>query len=87
LDVALEADGYGNIFITPFRFKESPIANDNRIESLDKLLANILFMNTSHQYRDFEKLRSQAFTPFLNALMNKLKEDAPKRDGNAANLQ
>jgi hypothetical protein len=70
----LEAAEYGDVILsTPLKASPQSIAFE--INSLDKLLAALIFMKSTHPYtKDLEDLRSEALTPFLNEFMNKLRQ-------------
>ena len=86
---AFEAAMYGDVIIpTPFKLKQCSFISD--INSLDLLLAALIFMKSDYVpgndkthdtlKEELEDLRSKALTPFLNEFMNiiRQKEDEAK---------
>jgi hypothetical protein len=82
---AFEAAMYGDVIIpTPFKLKQCSFISD--INSLDLLLAALIFMKSDYVpgndkthdtlKEELEDLRSKALTPFLNEFMNKIRQDA-----------
>ena len=80
---AFEAAIYGDVIIpTPFKPKNHSLSFN--INSLDRLLAALIFMKSSYVAsnethsaltEELEDLRSKALTPFLNEFMNRLRQD------------
>jgi hypothetical protein len=84
----LEAAEFGDIILsTPLKARPRPIQYE--INSLDTLLSALIFMKSTHYAeasqaslyyyaRDLETLRSDALTPFMNELMNRLRQSKVK---------
>jgi hypothetical protein len=84
LKASLDAAEYGDIILSD-QLKAIPTSIAFKIESLDHLLAALIFMRSMHviggsepglaKYKsDFENLRKDALTPFLNEFMNILRQ-------------
>jgi hypothetical protein len=81
---SLNVAEYGDV-ILPAPLKARPYSIAFEINSLDSLLAALIFMKSTHvavdsgpaldtYTKDLEGLRSEALTPFLNEFMNRLRQ-------------
>jgi len=87
LKVSLEAADYGDVILSA-PLKEVPNNIQFPIETLDNLIGALIFMRSMHRLgtkekdivnfayfeHDFEALRKDALTPFLNEFMNRLRQ-------------
>jgi hypothetical protein len=90
---SLEAAEYGDVILSvPLKTRPYSIAFE--IKSLDSLLAALTFMRSTRNITDagpaldefmsdFENLRKEALTPFVNEFMNKLRRNESCPSSNA----